>query len=260
MLLDKRRQEIIKLAELRQGISIKDLADHFKVSTMTILRDIKVLEERSLIESVRGGVLPLDVHKAANNYANYYEYKKRSAMLEKQDIASWCVDNLVQDRMILALEGGSSVASLIRFLNNKKRITVLTNGFFVAQEALSHLNESSKVILSGGLIEKSSYVMVGPDAETFFNDKYIDIAFISCVAFDLNVGPMDSNPLDIQVKKAMIKNAKKRVLLLDTTKFDRRSILPTIALNEVNTIVTNKNIDDDIKKALLSFGIETHFV
>jgi DeoR/GlpR family transcriptional regulator of sugar metabolism len=260
MLLEKRRQEIIKLAEVRQGISIKELAEHFDVSTMTILRDIKVLQKRKVVESVRGGVLPKEVVKDKDGSVNYYEYKKRSASLDKQKIASYCVDNLITDKMVVGLEGGSTVASMVKFLANKKRLTLLTNGLYVAQESSYSLDVTSKIILSGGLLEKDSYLMLGKDTEDFFKNKFMDIAFISCVAFDLTVGPMDSNPLDIQAKQAMFKNAKRRVLVLDQSKFDARSVVPTMDIAEITDIVTNAEIKNEIKESLGLFKAKLHFV
>ncbi len=58
MLPEQRRQRILEAIE-GQGIGvISDLSANFDVSTMTIRRDLSILEEEGRIRRTRGGAIP----------------------------------------------------------------------------------------------------------------------------------------------------------------------------------------------------------
>ncbi len=261
MLPNKRKQEILRLNKEKQGISITELSNYFKVSNMTILRDVKELESKNLLEIVRGGIIPVGLSKdSQDNVSTIYDIKKRQSLSEKQQIAMYCAENFINDGSIVALEGGSTACSIIKFLINKQKITIISNGYFVLKEAIENLGEDSRIICTGGLLENPYLLFLGPDVESFFASKYTDVAFLSCVAFDLNIGPMDSYPLEVQAKKAMLKNAKKRVLMVDKNKINARSVMQTIDMNEITDLVINSSLDKSIIKELEKFSnVKLHF-
>ncbi len=260
MLPGKRRQEILRLNKEKQGISIKELANFFKVSNMTILRDIKLLDEQGKLEIVRGGVIPLDSDTDNNTVSsNIYDKKRQKALSEKQQIAKYCAEYLIREGNIIALEGGSTAGSIIKFLGNKQKITIITNGLFVVQDAADKLDPTCRVTCSGGLLERPYLAFLGPDVDYFFESKHTDLAFFSCVGFDFNIGPMDSHPLDIQAKLAMMKNAQRRVLVIDKNKFNIRSVLRTVSIDFLTDIVTNSSIDPEFLDRLRQYkNIKIH--
>ena len=260
MLPEKRRQEILRLNREKQGITIKDLADFFKISNMTILRDIKLLEKQGKLEIVRGGIIPIgsDISGSTLSF-NVYDKKRQRALSEKQQIAKYCAENLIKEGNIIALEGGSTAGSIVKFLDNKQKITVITNGLFILNEASEILDPSCRIIGSGGLLERPYLMFLGPDVDQFFSSKHTDIAFISCVGFDLTVGPMDSHPLDIQAKIAMFKNAERRVLVIDKNKFNVKSVLKAVSVEDITDIVTNSSVSTEVLEGLKKFShIKVH--
>jgi DeoR/GlpR family transcriptional regulator of sugar metabolism len=254
MLPEKRRQEILRLNNEKQGISIKDLALHFKTSTMTVLRDIKLLASKNKLEVVRGGVIPLfATGDRAPTAVDTYDEKRKLSIVEKQQIASYCAEHFIKDGNVIALEPGSTASSIIKFLNNKKKLTLITNGYFVLQEACEKLDESNKIICSGGLLEKPYLIFLGMDVEKFFSAKHVDVAFLSCAAFAQDAGPMDPYPLEIQAKQAMARSAKTRVLMIDKNKFNTYSVAQTIDMSEITDIVTNADVSPEILHSLRNF-------
>lgn len=253
MLPDKRRQEILRLTKETKGISISDLSQYFKVSNMTILRDVKALASKNLLDIVRGGVVPVGFCDSSVSITTIYEDKKRQSLSEKQQIARYCAKNLVQDGNIVSLEGGSTCCALVGFLEHKKKLTLISNGYFVLKEAIEKLSEDNRIISTGGLLKKPYLVFLGPDVDKFMHDKFSDVALISCVAFDMNVGPMDSVPDDVSFKQAIMKNAKRRVLMVDKNKFNHFSIMKTIDMSLITDLVTNESVDPEILAELKKF-------
>ena len=62
MLPKKRKQQIVDLVEDWNGCSVDELADKIEVSSATIRRDLKELEEQKLIERTHGGATPAISH------------------------------------------------------------------------------------------------------------------------------------------------------------------------------------------------------
>lgn len=53
----ERRKEIIKVLQLRNGVTIKELAGLFNVSEMTIRRDLQNLEAENFVQLVHGAAI-----------------------------------------------------------------------------------------------------------------------------------------------------------------------------------------------------------
>ncbi|HKJ05498.1 MAG TPA: DeoR family transcriptional regulator [Geopsychrobacteraceae bacterium] len=56
---NERRKTILKLATLNGNVSTRAMAQHFKVSRMTINRDLRQLEKAGVIKAIHGGAIPL---------------------------------------------------------------------------------------------------------------------------------------------------------------------------------------------------------
>ncbi len=59
----QRRKELLALIQEKGGLSLKEIAEQFDVSKMTLHRDLDVLESRSLIRRIFGGAVPADEAK-----------------------------------------------------------------------------------------------------------------------------------------------------------------------------------------------------
>ena len=53
----------------------------------------------------------------------------------------------------------------------------------------------------------------------------MDTAIISCKALDIKKGLMESNEPESIIKRQMIEQAQKSILLADSTKFDKTALL-----------------------------------
>ena len=57
-------------------------------------------------------------------------------------------------------------------------------------------------------------------------DSYhVDTAICSCKGLDINLGVTDSNEGDSLIKQAMLAQAERRILALDSEKFDKKSFV-----------------------------------
>lgn len=258
MLARERRNRISDKVRKEGSVSIEDLISEFKVSRMTIWRDLKDLEEKGILAKVHGGAMRID---RLDPKESEFEIRKKAASKEKRGMAKFAVEKYVQEGDIIFLDGGSTVMELIPYLKFKD-VTILTNGLHTLVSASKHLPELN-VISCGGILRKPSFTFVGPEAEDFFNHYKADSAFISGTGITLEEGITDPHPLEMQIKKIMCQNANKIIALMDSRKFFKRSLSTLIDINDIEILITNEPINskeisflNEIKK----LGVKVEFI
>ena len=85
---------------------------------------------------------------------------------------------------------------------------------------------------------------------------HVDLAVCSCKGIDMEMGVTDSNEKDAQIKKAFMRAAKKRVLAVDSTKFDKISFMQIAELSDIDLIVTDAEPNEQWKRHLESEQVE----
>ena len=251
MIAEKRRAQIIELVNLHGSVSIEELLELFKVSRMTIWRDLKELEIKGVIMRVHGGALKVD---ELDEKEEEFSLRRKEHLNEKRKIARFAAKNFVNDSDIIFLDGGSTVLEMIPHLK-QSNLTILSNGLntlLYASKFLPHLN----VIGCGGILRKPSFTFVGHEAEEFFGRYKVNTAFISGTGVTIEDGIMDPHPLEMEVKKIMCKNAKTVVALIDSSKFEKRSLSTCVKIDEIDSLITDKKASKKIIDAVKSKNVD----
>ena len=124
---------------------------------------------------------------------------------------------------------------------NRKDITIITNSMEILIELCN--KPDWNIISTGGTLKEGGLSLVGYQAEKMLAGFHVDMAICSCKGLDSEVGVTDSNERDSAVKTAMFQSAKKRVLAVDSTKFDKASFVKVCDLSFVDTVVTDTEPD-----------------
>jgi DeoR/GlpR family transcriptional regulator of sugar metabolism len=255
-MLPEQRRLLIRQMILQAGsVNTEELATRFGVSYMTIWRDIALLEEDGRIHRVRGGAIRPETGASAEPA---YFSKQTVRSHEKEAIARYAAQHLVRDDEILILEAGTTVAAMIKYLTQTS-LTIVTNGVQTILEAMPRLS-SMTVMNCGGILRDPAHTFVGPHAERFFENLSAHTLFLGATGLSLPEGITDPNPLEIQIKRAMAASAARIVLLIDSSKFGVRSLLPIVSLTAVDEIVTDDQAPADYVGQLREMGINVHVV
>jgi len=251
MIAEKRRAQIVDLVNKQGSVSIDELLNIFDVSRMTLWRDLKELEIKGAIIRAHGGALKID---ELDEQEEEFSLRRKDHLNEKRKIARFAAKNYVKDSDIIFLDGGSTVLEIIPHLK-QSNLTILSNGLntlVYASKFLPHLN----VIGCGGILRKPSFTFVGHEAEVFFARYKVDTAFISGTGVTIEDGIMDPHPLEMEVKKIMCKNAKNIVALIDSSKFEKRSLTTCIKIEEINYLITDIHASKSIIDAIKAKNVE----
>ena len=174
-------------------------------------------------------------------------------MEEKSAIVSLAA-GLVKEKQVVALDYGSTSLLMAKELAARFRsLTVITNSI---QNALALVNcPDFTVILVGGILNKEE-LSLGNDFSTMLDRLHIDVLFMSVSGVHPSVGLTDQGFSEARVQNQMRQLASQTVVLADSGKFGKASLVKICALQEVSAIVTDSGLDPAMEEAVRATGVE----
>lgn len=235
----ERRQRILALLREKPGIKVTELAQKLGVSEGTIRNDLIALEQNNQLKRVRGGAA-IHEHQSVSHppFASRIQVRSQA----KKYIARRAAE-LVADGDAILLDASSTVYYLAQFLQNRRNLTVVTNGIEVARALAQNL--SNTVILLGGVLNPEGTSVTGLLSEQILKDLHIKIAFVSCYGFSLGMGLTEIDIHEAQIKSRMIASAEKVVALVDASKFGRVDLTSFARLEQISHIFTDNELAPD---------------
>jgi DeoR family transcriptional regulator, aga operon transcriptional repressor len=234
-------------------VLVGDLSKRFKTSLITIRKDLEFLHHHGMLERTHGGALPL--RTGALNDRTLQE-KERLHRQEKMRIAAAAV-KMIRSGQVVILDSGTTTTAIARACRDFRSLTIITNATNIAGELAG---TPVDVILTGGVLRKNSFSLVGPLAEESLRKLNADLLFLAVDGFDVRYGLTTPNLLEARVNRAMAEAARRTVVVCDSSKFGRRSlslIMPTSAVHET---ITDRGMSRHDLKALREAKVEVTLV
>jgi DeoR/GlpR family transcriptional regulator of sugar metabolism len=249
-MLPRERLEIIRDIALKEKkVYVSQLSEKFNVTEETIRRDLEKLEIQGIVTRSYGGAV-LNAEKTSEDVPFY---KRSKINIEgKRYIASKAVE-LIKDSSTVVADCSSTVLETLRLIQNRKDVTVITNSVEVLQELdQSELN----IISTGGVLKQRSLSLQGPITQNTVKKYNVDIAFVSCKGMDIEKGILDSNEAEAEIKRAMIKQSNKVILLVDHSKYDKTSFVKLFDYEDIDYIITDTEPKEEWISFLRSYNID----
>lgn len=245
----KQRQAlIVEYLHGRGHATVEQLTSHFNTTGTTIRKDLSSLQQEGAVIRTYGGVRlkwdegdqPIDKKTLIN-----INKKKRIAALAAQ---------LINEGDSLVFDAGSTVMQMVPHLARFNNITVMTNSLKIVNELIEFKNDQV-ILMPGGTYRSTSASFHGSVAESAFSRFNFDTLFIGADGLDLQAGVTTFNEV-FAVSQAMCRSAKKIVLLIDSSKFGRKSPNVVCSLNSVDVLITDRGIDQDTVDKLEALDIK----
>ena len=106
------------------------------------------------------------------------------------------------------------------------------------------------VNMIGGVISKTNLSASGSLSQIFLDNVHVDIAFLACSGFSIEHGFMCGHMNENEFKANVIKKARKRVMLMDTTKIYRSMPFTFATLDDIDVLVTDSSLSENIKNEI----------
>jgi DeoR/GlpR family transcriptional regulator of sugar metabolism len=250
---EERRQQIIRVAENQQRVTVDGLAKLFSVSPVTIRTDFAWLEQNGLIRRTHGGAVPalpqrVDIAFAAREQAQQNE-KERIGL---------AAANLVQNGDSIALDASTTALHLARNLRGIKEITIITNGIRVAEEIANY--PGLTIMLLGGLIRPTSLSVVGNWSEALIGQINIGKAFVGAKGFTLTEGLTDVDGEEVKLKQALVASAREVIAIIDHTKWGQVGLATFCPVDRIRRIITDRAAPRNLVGQTRQRGIEITLV
>lgn len=244
----KRRSEIVKIVREKKQMSCVELSKTFGVTEETIRKDLQELSEKGELLRTFGGAM-------VREYGTERSLDQRiiQNLEQKKRIAQKAVSTLKSGDLV-AMDAGSTVTMMAKAIPDHLKITVLTNSLEICN-ILSE-KENVTVICTGGKLHKKSMSLQGMLTESTINSLNAEKAFISCAAFDIKLGVMDSNEEAARTKQSMIRNAREVYLLMDSSKIGCIAYITTCPASSITKVVTDNAAAAEVVKRIEDLGIE----
>lgn len=245
----ERRQRILAILREQSSVKVTELAKLLEVSEGTIRSDLIELDEEQMLLRVRGGAVLKEDFPAISPVLPGRVRLNASA---KQRIARWAAE-MVEDGDSILLDASTTAYHMTPFLQERKNLTVVTNGLEVGRALAKNL--SNTIILVGGVLRSDGTAVTGHLAEKLLKDLRIRTAFVSCAGFSIEAGLTELDLQEAQLKSHMIRSAKRVVALVDSSKFGRESLAPFATLDQVSHVITDNQADASFVERLRRINI-----
>lgn len=245
-----RRRSILDLVKKSGEVLITDLSNQFEVSEVTIRNDLEYLERKNLVMRARGGAIIAENHVGIDQSIMD---KSKIHTLEKIAIGRKSVQ-LIKENETIILDSGTTTAEIAKNLESFKHLTVITNALNIVNLLVGKPNID--LIVPGGFLRQSSMSLIGPMAEKGLANFFVDKAFISTDGFDTKLGIYTPNIEEASLNAVMIAVSKEIILVTDSAKFSRKSLVFICGLDKIKTVITDSGISDDDRKRLEDKNIQ----
>ena len=232
MLHKERAQQIMSILKMEGGfVSVKQLCDTLFASESSIRRDLKTLEQQGLVKRSYGGAVPVT---SSSNIVTFNHRTQQNTNAKRQ-IAQKAAA-MITDGSVLFLDQSSTAFYLAEAIAERTTLTVVTNNI----EIMMLLSGTGiRLISSGGYLSgENRNCLVGDDARQTFEKIYADFVFFSVKAISEDGAVTDCAGEEVAVRNAMLKNAAKKVLLCDRSKFGLRAAFKQCHLEDVDVLIS----------------------
>lgn len=242
-----------QLLEQRGFVRVRDLAERFGVSTVTVRNDLQLLEERELVQRVHGGAMPWNRSRGERPYE---EVVTRQA--DEKAAIGRAAAALVSSGETISVDVGTTAAALVTALVDRADLhdlTVVTSGITMAL-MLEEAHPRISVIVSGGTLRPKQHSLVDPLATDMFRSLRVDTAFIGCNGVAVAGGITNVNLPEAAVKRSMVDAASRVIALADHTKIGVRALAPICGVNGIDALVTDRSAGAEALEELRLEGVD----
>ena len=243
----KERQEAIKrYIERRGDVTLSELAKEFSDwSEMTIRRDLDRLSNERSIILTRGGARYLPGRYGLSE--DLYSEREQRNLPDKQQLADKAL-TLFEPRKGIFIDSGTTAMVLARRLPDENMVLV-TSAPNIALEIATR-KEHPAVVILGGTVARKTISVSNPSIENQLAELNIDTAFMCTSGFDEAAGFSVGHQLDALLKRAVIKRARRVVMLVDSSKVGAMLPFTFAHLEDIDVLVTDDKFPADLKKRL----------
>jgi DeoR family glycerol-3-phosphate regulon repressor len=248
MTLNPRQRRLLDAVKRHVTVSVEELAQQLDVTPQTVRRDVKLMEEASLLARYHGGVgLPSSVENI--------DYSQRQVLnIEAKRRIAAAVAERVRPGCSLLINIGTTTEEVARALVHHQGLHVVTNNLNVA--AILSDQPGCEVMLAGGLVRGRDRGIVGEATIDFIRQFKVDVGIIGVSGIEPDGTLRDFDPREVKVAQAIIEQSREVWLVADQDKFGRQALVRLAHLTQIDKLFCDAPPPEAMKKILKEAQVE----
>ncbi|HET6485500.1 MAG TPA: DeoR/GlpR family DNA-binding transcription regulator [Spirochaetia bacterium] len=249
----ERLNAIMQTLLLTKASSVSDLSRQLKVSHMTVRRDLEVLQESEQVKILHGNVI-LHPKRNARDDDSYYSLIAAGAKHPdlKRKIGQLAA-SLIEPEDTLIIDCGSTTEYLARCLPEEISFTALSYALNIISSTVRRRNCIS--MFSGGVFHENTLMFESAEGLEVIRHFRATKAFVSASGVSAQLGVTCMNSYERQTKREMIRSSKRKILLVDSSKFGIIRADHFAELSEFDEVVTDGGIPREYVDTIQGMGI-----
>jgi len=224
-----------------------NLAELLGVSEETIRRTTKSLAKADLVRRVHGGSYLPDSGAGAGVFSRLGRHRGEKGRIGAAAVA------LIPNGACVFLDVGSTTAFVAQALNARRGLDVVTNSLNAVQ-ALAE-QAGNRVFMAGGRLGRNEWGMFGSETIEYIHNFNVDVAVMSVDAVDARCGFMLANADETAVARAVIRQARQTIVVVDSQKFGRKAPLVLCPPQAVDVVVTDQPLKPEMAQSFRDWDI-----
>ena len=243
--LKYRKDHLVELLQEKGELQVSAIAELYGISLPSVRRLCALLEKEERAIRIHGGLRSIPVKDGPYQF----EIIDTEYAVEKTAIAQYAAANLVKDRQSLFLGSGTTIKQFTIALagrlqkNELADIVIFTNSMV----NFEILHPASKVILVGGLYRPERRDFCGFLSEKLIRSLRFDVCFTGADGINLENGIMAMDAETVRLDELLIRNSEKSILLSNSEKFSKNSLITYCSVKDIHMIVTDSNLPQHIR-------------
>lgn len=243
----QRHHEILSLLKENQIINVSFITKHFDISPATARRDIAKLDEQGKLKKIRNGAERIEEKRLRwsplnINSTDHYEEKSQIAMKAAE---------LCQPGDSAVINCGSTAFLLGQQLCGKG-VQIVTNYFPLASYLIEEEHED--VVLIGGQYNRTQGIFLNPALSTLMG--YAGNWMFTSGKGLTETGLYKTDMLTAVAEQQMLDRIDKLVVVVDSSKVGSRTGMLFCPAEKIDYLITGKNADPKIIKAIEAQGTQ----
>ncbi|MFJ8649402.1 DeoR/GlpR family DNA-binding transcription regulator [Streptomyces sp. NPDC093546] len=249
---EERRRRLRDLVTAKGFVRTADLAEEFDVSVMTVHRDLDALQSQGWLRKVRGGASCLPSTQFHGSVG-----ERMTTMAQTKHRLARAAAGLLAPGQIVMLDDSTTCLSLAQQMSGHTPLTVITNSL-PAISALAREPGVSLIAL-GGTYFPAYDAFMGLHTAHSVEAFRADVLFMSTTAVT-GGRCYHMSPETVQVKRAMMASAARRVLLIDHTKFANQGLYALAPLTDFDLVLVDDAAPAGEVRRLRDIGVDVRTV
>jgi len=241
-----RQASLLEALTLNGYLSLEDISTRFKVTTQTARRDVMDLEREGKLRRMHGGAMIMDTVAPSELHR-----RRVSNVHVKQRIAERVAD-LVPDGAAVFIDTGTTCETIAHALARRRNLRILTYSLRTA----AWLREATDFIIAipGGFVRQVDGGVFHEEAETFLDSFRFDVSIVSVSGIDAAGNLGDDDLAEVRIVQRAMRHSERVILAVDSSKFDHRGLVRLGSFEDVDVLVTDRDLPAELCEILRQSG------